>query len=74
MKNILGIFLLLGIINIASAEEVWSVGKSEVNGKPIVYKFMNGLPELSVRNKLPWLTVVSWKYDGSTNNGMPPKK
>lgn len=23
---------------------------------------------------MSWLTVVSWKYDGSTNNGMPPKE
>lgn len=57
----------------ASAEETWSVGETKINGKPVVYKFMNELPEHSVLSKMPWLTVVSWKYDGSKNNGMPPR-
>lgn len=34
-------------------------------------KFVNELPESEVRNQLAWLTVLSWKYDGATNNGMP---
>ena len=57
----------------AIADEKWSVGESKIQGKPVVYKFMNELPEVALRNKMSWLTVVSWKYDGSTNNGMPPK-
>ena len=58
----------------AIADEKWSVGESKIQGKPVVYKFMNELPEVALRNKMSWLTVVSWKYDGSTNNGMPPKE
>jgi len=57
----------------AFAEETWSVGETKIQGKPVVYKFMNELPEVAQRNKVSWLTVISWKYDGSTNNGMPPK-
>ena len=57
----------------AIANETWSVGKAEIQGKPVVYKFMNELPDVALRNKMFWLTVVSWKYDGYTNNGMPPK-
>lgn len=56
------------------AEETWSVGEAKIEGKPVVYKFMNELPEENLRAKMSWLTVVSWKYDGSTNNGMPPKQ
>lgn len=54
------------------AEETWSVGEAKIQGKPVVYKFMNELPSKDLRDKMIWLTVVSWKYDGSTNNGMPP--
>lgn len=56
-----------------AAEGTWSVGEARVQGEPVVYKFVNDLPDISVRNSMPWLTVVSWKYDGSMNNGMPPK-
>ena len=57
----------------AAAEETWSVGEARVQGKPVVYKFVSDLPDVSIRNSMPWLTVVSWEYDGSMNNGMPPK-
>ena len=53
------------------AEDAWTVGKVEVKGKPVIYKFLSQLPNEKVKHSLPWLTVVSWKYDGSTNNGMP---
>ena len=52
-------------------EETWTVGKVEVKGKPVIYKFLSQLPNEKVKHSFPWLTVVSWKYDGSTNNGMP---
>lgn len=44
------------------------------NDLPVIMKFVNELPDYKTRNKLPFLTVVSWKYDGSKRNGMPPKK
>ena len=56
----------------AWSEETWSVGETEVQGKTVVCKFMNEFPDKDIRNKMSWLTVISWKYDGSTNNGMPP--
>ena len=55
----------------AQAEITWTVGKININGKPVIYKFMSQLPDAITQKKLPWLTVISWKYDGSTNNGMP---
>lgn len=58
----------------ALAEDTWSVGEAKIQGKPVVYKFTNAAPPESIRKKLPWLTVISWKYDGSENNGMPPKE
>ena len=55
------------------AEDTWTVGNAKINGMPVVYKFLSQLPNNKEREKLSWLTVVSWKYDGSTNNGMPPQ-
>ncbi|AUZ85989.1 DUF695 domain-containing protein [Methylophaga nitratireducenticrescens] len=58
----------------AKAEDTWTVGEVKVNGMPVVYKFLSQLPNEEERAKLNWLTVISWKYDGSTNNGMPPQE
>lgn len=41
------------------------------DGKPILWTFVPEMPSEGVRSALPWLTVVSWEYDGSSNNGMP---
>ncbi|MDO8652995.1 MAG: DUF695 domain-containing protein [Undibacterium sp.] len=58
----------------AWSEDTWSVGEAKIKGNPVVYKFINEFPDEVTRHRLPWLTVVSWKYDGSSNNGMPPKE
>jgi hypothetical protein len=49
------------------------IGRSYKDGLPVIWKFVNEAPTSQKRAALPWLTVISWKYDGSTNNGMPPK-
>ena len=59
----------------AQGEESWAVGEVNLEGDiPLVYKFMTELPSQTIIDKMPWLTVVSWKYDGSKNNGMPPQE
>lgn len=47
------------------------IGRTYENGAPVIFKFVNELPPEPIRSQLPWLTVISWPYDGSTNNGMP---
>lgn len=47
------------------------IGRCYENGLPVIMKFVNELPEKKVMSKLTFLTVVSWKYDGTENNGMP---
>jgi hypothetical protein len=74
MKKLITLIVILGMSFMAKSEETWSVGESKIKGMPVVYKFMNELPEENIRNSMDWLTVVSWKYDGSTNNGMPIKE
>lgn len=56
----------------ANAEdESGIIGRAYEDGMPVIYKFVNELPEDEVRSSLPWLTVISWEYEGSSNNGMP---
>ncbi|SDK61396.1 DUF695 domain-containing protein [Microbulbifer yueqingensis] len=59
----------------ANAEEGKGIiGRVYENGAPVIYKFVNELPGDDIRAGLPWLAVISWKYDGSSNNGMPLEK
>jgi len=73
MKYLITLLIALGTSLMATAEETWSVAEAKIDGKPVVYKFMSELPDKKLRESMVWLTVVSWKYDGSSNNGMPPK-
>lgn len=50
------------------------IGRYYENELPVIMKFVNELPENKIIKTLPFLTVVSWKYDGSDNNGMPLKE
>jgi hypothetical protein len=49
------------------------IGRAIIGGLPVIYKFVNEAPTDAKRKALPWVTVISWKYDGEDNNGMPPK-
>ena len=48
------------------------IGESHEDGFPIVWKFVDELPDQSILQSLPHLVVIAWNYDGSSNNGMPP--
>ena len=54
-------------------EQKGIIGQATVDGMPIIYKFVNEEPAEAKRKQLPWLTVISWKYDGKDRNGMPPQ-
>lgn len=47
------------------------IGEVVEDGQPVIYALVPELPQESIRRTLPHLTIVSWKYDGSQNNGMP---
>lgn len=49
------------------------IGESYEDGLPVIWKFVNDAPSDDTREALSWLTVISWEYDGSENNGMPEK-
>ena len=73
MKKIASIFLgaLLLMTTNVGAEETGIIGRVYEEGLPVIYKFVNELPAERIRSQLGWLTVISWKYDGTSNNGMP---
>jgi len=47
------------------------IGRVHEDGVPVLYSFVNELPDAEIRSRLRWLTVISWKYDGAGNKGMP---
>ena len=65
------VLALLGFSNMTNSQERGIIGRSYENDLPVIYKLVDEIPDQSVRAALPWLTVISWKYDGSGNNGMP---
>jgi len=55
----------------ASDEPKGIIGRAYEDGRPVIFKFVSELPSETIRTRLPWLTVISWEYDGSDNEGMP---
>lgn len=55
------------------AQERGIIGRIFEDGLPVIFKLVDEFPTETIRTALPWLTVISWSYDGSSNNGMPTK-
>ena len=54
-------------------DELGIIGETKEDGLPLLYKFVDELPNQETREQFRWLTVISWKYDRSVRNGMPPE-
>ena len=54
--------------------ETGVIGRVYENGLPVIYAFDNSEPSQDLISRFPWLAIVSWRYDGSANNGMPPEE
>jgi Family of unknown function (DUF695) len=52
--------------------DTWSLAQSFEEGAPVIWK-MPLDPSPEVRSRFPWLTVISWKYNGE-NDGMPSER
>ena len=57
-----------------SENETGVIGRVYENGLPVIYAFDKSQPSEDLISRFPWLTIVSWKYDGSSNNGMPTEE
>ena len=47
------------------------IGRSQEDGRPVIWKFVNEAPSFEQRKRLPWLVIITWRYDGGERNGMP---
>lgn len=54
-------------------EPLGVVATARIDGQRVVYRFVTQGPTEKQRKQLPWRAVVSWKYDGAENEGMPSK-
>jgi hypothetical protein len=54
-----------------SSEPKGRIVRTVKDGKPILWTYAPEMPDDDERISCPWLTVLSWRYDGSENNGMP---
>lgn len=52
-------------------KETGIIGRYYENDMPVIVKFDSKLPKDSERSRCSILTVVSWKYEESKNNGLP---
>ena len=67
---LIGFAILLGGC-MAEPQEFGIIGQTLENDMPVIYRLVDELPDQATRSALPLLTVISWRYDGSANNGMP---
>ncbi len=56
------------------SEHTGMIGEYYEGEFPVIVRFVNETPRDEDIKRLPWFTVISWKYDGSSRNGMPPVK
>jgi hypothetical protein len=49
------------------------IGEYYEDGFPVIIKFVDELPTIATQKHFSSLTIISWKYDGTLNNGMPIK-
>jgi hypothetical protein len=54
-----------------SSESKGRIVRTVKDGKPILWTYVPEMPDDDEKISCPWLTVLSWQYDGSENNGMP---
>lgn len=75
MLRFITFFLIVNLFGCASMDKEAKgiIGEATEGGYPVIYSFVNELPAKEIRRDLNWLVVISWKYDGVSNNGMPSK-
>ena len=74
MKKSLYILITIVSFSCTTPDEIVKgiIAEYYENDLPVVVKFDNVKHDTTITNRLPWFTVISWKYDGSVHNGFPP--
>lgn len=65
------LIFIMSTPNSAADSSSWLLLKYRHEGYPVVMKVIKELPPGSVRDRFRWLTVISWRYERTENNGMP---
>ena len=58
-------------VQVVPEEPKGIIGRSQEDGKPVIWRFVNEAPSDERRERLPWLAIIAWTYDGGERNGMP---
>ena len=56
---------------IAHWENMYFTAQGEQDGKPVIYRSMQNVPEGEKEADFPNLINIYWAFDGEKNNGMP---
>lgn len=67
------IFIFTIMTTAGSNAETGVIGRLYEDGLPLIYSFVKEQPSQDNVARFQWLTIISLKYDGSNNNGMPLK-
>jgi hypothetical protein len=68
---LVSVLMLFGGGAMAEAQEFGIIARTYEDGFPLIFKLVDELPDEQTRSALPWLTAITWEYDGAANNGMP---
>lgn len=55
----------------AIAENLYFTAQGEQDGKPVIYRSLENVPENQKESDYPNLINIYWPYDVNVNNGMP---
>jgi len=58
----------------AIAENVYFTAQGEQNGKPVIYRSLEAVPENQKELDFPNLINIYWPFEVDVNNGMPDSK
>lgn len=51
----------------------WKLAQAEDNGKPLIFRIREAIPEFVRKEDFPLLLAVCWKYKSPNDEGMPSK-
>jgi hypothetical protein len=52
-------------------EDNWTLARTEEDGKPVAFRYRSMVPTDVRTADYPYLINIYWRFDGSSNDGMP---
>lgn len=60
--------------NSTNMDNKWIISTHYENNFPVIMKLIKEVPNENTMKRLPYLTIISWKYNGGNCNGMPEQE